>query len=108
MPAKPAKPRNSDKRLPSQTLQSMLALEAKLDYQDKAVAGGLDAYLRNILSSGEQDQFFKRIIAALPQAGYASLSPQQRRAWAQRGQRAAASRRRNDQISSRKLSARAA
>ena len=69
-------------RRPTQTLQSMLALEAKLGYPDQAVAGGLDTYLRNVLKDGEQRQFFTRIVAALPREGYASLSPDQRRSWA--------------------------
>ncbi len=69
-------------RRPTQTLQSMLALEAKLGYPDQAVAGGLDTYLRNVLKDGEQRQFFTRIVAALPREGYASLSPDQRRTWA--------------------------
>ena len=69
-------------RRPTQTLQSMLALEDKLGYEDRAVAGGLDKFLRNVLRDGEQAQFFKRIVAALPQEGYASLSPTERQRWA--------------------------
>ena len=69
-------------RRPTQTLQSMLALEDKLGYEDRAVAGGLDTFLRNVLNDGEQAQFFKRIVAELPQAGYASLTPVERRKWA--------------------------
>ena len=70
------------KRRPTQTLQSMLALEEKLGFQDRAVAGGLDTYLRNVLRDGEQGQFFKRIVATLPQQGYASLTAQERARWA--------------------------
>ena len=69
-------------RRPTQTLQSMLALEEKLGYEDRAVAGGLDKFLRNVLRDGDQAQFFKRIVAALPQQGYAALSPAERRSWA--------------------------
>ena len=69
-------------RRPTQTLQSMLALEEKLGYLDRAVSGGLDTYLRNVLKEGDQRQFFTRIVAALPREGYASLSPEQRRSWA--------------------------
>ena len=69
-------------RRPTQTLQSMLALEDKLGYQDRAVAGGLDRFLRNVLNGGEQAQFFKRIVAALPQDGYAALTPEERERWA--------------------------
>ena len=69
-------------RPPTQTLQSMLALEEKQGYEDRAVAGGLDTYLRNVLNDGQQTQFFKKIVAALPQAGYASLTPVERRKWA--------------------------
>ena len=47
-------------RRPTQTLQSMLALEEKLGYEDRAVAGGLDKFLRNVLKDGDQAQFFKR------------------------------------------------
>jgi len=66
----------------------MLALEERLDYQDRAVAGGLDIYLRNVLRDGEQRQFFTRIVAALPKDGYAALSPEERKAWAGRVQSA--------------------
>ena len=69
-------------RRPTQTLQSMLALEEKLGYEDRAVAGGLDTYLRNVLKDGDQANFFKRIVADLPQRGYASLTPQERERWA--------------------------
>ena len=70
------------KRRPTQTLQSMLALEAQLGYADRAVAGGLDGYLRNVLRGSEQRRFFTGIVAKLPQQGYGSLSPAQRREWA--------------------------
>ncbi len=68
---------------PTQTLQKMLELEAKLGFEDRAVAGGLDSYLRNMLADGEQRQFFTRIVAALPRQGYAELSPAERERWAQ-------------------------
>ncbi|MDE2967884.1 MAG: ATP-dependent DNA helicase RecG [Chloroflexota bacterium] len=70
------------RRRPTQTLQSMLALEDKLGYEDRAVAGGLDSFLRNVLKEGEQVQFFRRIVSILPQEGYASLTPDERRKWA--------------------------
>ena len=72
----------TSQRRPTQTLQSMLALEEKLGYEDRAVAGGLDGFLRNVLKEGEQAQFFKRIVAALPQNGYAGLTPGERGKWA--------------------------
>ena len=72
----------TSQRRPTQTLQSMLALEEKLGYEDRAVAGGLDRFLRNVLKDGEQAQFFKQIVAALPQDGYASLTPDKRKRWA--------------------------
>ncbi|MDE2744416.1 MAG: ATP-dependent DNA helicase RecG [Chloroflexota bacterium] len=72
----------TSQRRPTQTLQSMLALEEKLGYEDRAVAGGLDGFLRNVLKDGEQAQFFTQIVAALPQDGYASLTPDQRKRWA--------------------------
>ena len=72
----------TSQRRPTQTLQSMLALEEKLGYEDRAVAGGLDGFLRKVLKDGEQPQFFKQIVAALPQDGYASLTPDQRKRWA--------------------------
>ncbi len=71
-------------RRPTQTLQSILALEAKQGYGNRAVAGGLDGFLRNALERGDQAQFFKRIVAALPQEGYAALAPQERERWASR------------------------
>ncbi|MYD54228.1 MAG: ATP-dependent DNA helicase RecG [Chloroflexi bacterium] len=73
----------TSQRRPTQTLQSMLALEEKLGYEDRAVAGGLDRFLRNVLKDGEQAQFFKQIVAALPQDGYASLTPDERKRWAE-------------------------
>ena len=72
----------TSQRRPTQTLQSMLALEEKLGFEDRAVAGGLDGFLRKVLKDGEQEQFFKRIVAALPQDGYASLTPGERGKWA--------------------------
>ena len=69
-------------RRPTQTLQSMLALEEKLGYENRAVAGGLDGFLRNVLRHGEQAQFFRRIVAALPQDGYAALTTDERKRWA--------------------------
>ena len=72
----------TNQRRPTQTLQSMLALEEKLGYEDRAVAGGLDRFLRHVLKDGEQAQFFKQIVAALPQDGYASLTPNERKRWA--------------------------
>ena len=72
----------TSQRRPTQTLQSMLALEEKLGYEDRAVAGGLDRFLRNVLKDGEQAQFFKQIVAALPQNGYASLTADERKRWA--------------------------
>jgi len=72
----------TSQRRPTQTLQSMLALEEKLGYEDRAVAGGLDGFLRNVLKEGEQAQFFRRIVAALPQNGYAALTPNERGKWA--------------------------
>ncbi len=69
-------------RPPSATLQSMLALEDRLGFQDRAVAGGLDGYLRNVLKAGEQHNLFRQIVAGLPRDGYASLSPDERRRWA--------------------------
>ena len=69
------------RRRPTQTLQLMLEREAKLGFQDQAVVGGLDGFLRNVLKEGEQAQFFKRIVAALPQEGYAALSIDERQRW---------------------------
>ncbi|MXX32943.1 MAG: hypothetical protein F4Z51_12110, partial [Chloroflexi bacterium] len=67
-------------RRPTQTLQSILALEDKHGYRNTAVTGGgLDEFLRRVLKEGEQAQFFRRIVAALPQEGYAALSPEERR-----------------------------
>lgn len=71
-------------RRPTQTLQSILALERKQGYDNRAVAGGLDGFLRNALKDSEQNHFFKRIVAALPQQGYSELSPDERERWASR------------------------
>lgn len=71
-------------RRPTQTLQLMLEREAKLGFEDRAVVGGLDQFLRNVLNDGEQRSFFSRIVAALPKEGYAALSPDERKQWASR------------------------
>ena len=69
-------------RSPAQTLLKILALEAKNRYNDHSVGGGLDRYLQHVRADGVQRQLFTRIIAQLPQAGYASLAPRERQQWA--------------------------
>jgi len=71
-------------RRPTETLRLILAREEQHGYDNHAVIGGLDTFLRNTLEQGEQSQFFKRIVAALPQEGYAALSPDERKQWAAR------------------------
>ncbi len=70
------------RRRPTQTLQRILALERRQGFNDRAVTGGLDRFLRNEIEGGEQAQFFKRIVAPLPQQGYAALSAEERERWA--------------------------
>ena len=68
-------------RRPTETLRLILAREEQSGFDNHAVIGGLDTFLRNTLEQGEQAQFFKRIVAALPQEGYAALSPDERKQW---------------------------
>ncbi len=74
----------TSQRRPTETLQRILVLERKHRFDDRAVSGGLDGFLRNALQGGEQSQFFRRIIAVLPQQGYASLSMDKREQWVAR------------------------
>ena len=66
------------------TLLKMLAAERRRDFDDGAVAGGLDAYLRGALAQAAGDSPLYGAVAALPKAGYASLSAAERSAWARR------------------------
>jgi ATP-dependent DNA helicase RecG len=64
-------------------LRKILELERKLKCQDRAVFGGLDAFLRalpkrNGIAAGSP---IAQTIAALPSGGYHSLSPDERRRW---------------------------
>ena len=72
----------SRERPPTQTLLKMLELEDRNGYNDRAVSGGLDRYLRGVYEQRTQHDFFSKIIVKLPQDGYATLSPRERREWA--------------------------
>ncbi|MEE9277498.1 MAG: ATP-dependent DNA helicase RecG, partial [Dehalococcoidia bacterium] len=53
-------------------------------FDDGAVGGGLDAFLRGALAQAEPQSPLFAVVAALPRAGYASLAPRDRAAWARR------------------------
>ena len=64
------------------TLLKMLALERRRRYDDRAVSGGLDGFLRRALGGGTPPPAMLTAVAALPQRGYGSLSPGERARWA--------------------------
>ena len=64
------------------TLLKMLALERRRRYDDRAVSGGLDVFLRRALGGGTPPPAMLTAVAALPQRGYGSLSPGERARWA--------------------------
>ena len=67
---------------PTFFLQRLLKQEQENGFRNRS---GLDNYLRRELD-GDQQQLFKRIVAQLPQAGYAALTPLERQRWAQQVQ----------------------
>ena len=72
------------------TLLKVLDLEARHRFDDSAVAGGLDTFLRSAVARAagpgeapaEPLNPILAAIAALPQTGYRSLNPAQRAGWA--------------------------
>jgi len=66
------------------TLRKMLQLEQRRDFNDQTVGGGLDGFLRGALGQAASGSALFAVVAALPQAGYASLSTAERATWASR------------------------
>ncbi len=66
------------------TLRKMLAQERRRRFDDSAVSGGLDAFLRGALARAGPSSPLYAAVAALPQTGYASLPASERAAWAER------------------------
>ncbi len=66
-----------------QQLRKILELERKLNCQDKAVFGGLDALFRTLLGRNgiPTNAPIAEAIRALPPSGYRGLSPDERRRW---------------------------
>ena len=62
-------------------LRKVLELERKLKHEDKAVAGGLDALLRNIGTAKGVPQPVVEAIRSLPAGGYRCLSHNERARW---------------------------
>ena len=62
-------------------LLKVLALERQRRFDDSAVTGGLDGFLRGAIARAEPGQPLLQAIAALPQSGYASLTESERAAW---------------------------
>ncbi len=65
----------------SDKLLKVLALERARHFDDGAVSGGLDRFLRNAIAGAKLGQPLLQAIAALPKSGYASLSQRQRSEW---------------------------
>ena len=61
----------------------MLALERKQGYQNRAVSGGLDAFLALGRREGPQAKLLTQFVARLPRGGYAALNDVERAAWHQ-------------------------
>ena len=76
-----ARPRPDD---PASTLRKILQQEQRRAFNDGTVTGGLDAFLRGALRDSGSDSALYAVVAALPQRGYASLSPSARATWAGR------------------------
>jgi ATP-dependent DNA helicase RecG len=66
-----------------QQLRKILELERKLNCRDKAVFGGLDAFLRGLPERNglPANSPVAQAVRALPAGGYHSLSPDERRRW---------------------------
>ncbi len=64
------------------TLLKMIEQERRRDFDDGAVSGGLDGYLRRALQEAEQGDALFAVVAALPREGYAALSRLERESWA--------------------------
>ena len=64
------------------TLLKMLRAEQQREFDDGAVSGGLDGYLRGVLALAEPGSSLYPIVAALPRDGYGSLSRAKRASWA--------------------------
>ena len=64
------------------TLIKMLRTEQRRGFDDRAVAGGLDGYLRTALREADVQSPLYPIVAALPRDGYGSLGTGPREAWA--------------------------
>ena len=65
------------------TLLKMLALERKQGYENRAVSGGLDAFLALGRREGAQAKLLTQFVARLPRGGYAALNDVERAAWHQ-------------------------
>ena len=66
-------------------LARILELEQRQGFTDRAIQGGLDQFLRDLIGRGEVASRtpLEAAILALPRKGYASMDPLQRRAWLQ-------------------------
>ncbi len=69
----------------TEALLKILERQRRNDYAHPALAAALDGFLKRELSgelgSSPQRRWLKQLVARLPAAGYASLTPDQRRAW---------------------------
>lgn len=69
---------------PATTLRKMLQQEKRRGFDDGTVGGGLDRFLRGALGQRGAGGGLYAAVAALPQAGYASLSAEERADWSGR------------------------
>ena len=69
----------------TEALLKILERQRRNDYAHPALAAALDGFLKRELSgelgSSPQRRWLKQLVARLPAAGYASLTPDQRRDW---------------------------
>ena len=65
----------------AEILLKMLAHERRQGYENRAVIGGLDAFLERERRGGPQARLLTQFIARLPRGGYAALSSAERAKW---------------------------
>ncbi|HEX5939270.1 MAG TPA: ATP-dependent DNA helicase RecG [Dehalococcoidia bacterium] len=73
-------------------LLKVLREEQKRDYDDRSVMGGLDRLLKNFMDRLPLDSAVRGLILELPSKGYASLTNEERRRWADKVSAPAAAR----------------
>lgn len=75
------KRRTASRNGEAEKLLKVLILERERHFDDSAVTGGLDSFLRNVIARAQPGQPLLQAIAALPKSGYGSLNTRERAAW---------------------------